>query len=141
MLHDLDWLIGTWEAKRDDTEVRTTYEWWGSKSFIRVKITIKQKSKTREGFQMITKDRSTGQIRSWTFDTEGSFGEATWEQNGKKLVQDSAGVTEDGTVISATNILTRVDDNTFTFQSVERTVGGADVDDIPPVRVTRVKGK
>src|SRR4029077_18718061 len=79
---DLDWLIGTWEAKRDDTEVRTTYEWWGDKTFIRVHITLKQKGQTREGFQMICKDRSTGQLRSWTFDAEGSFGEATWSRDG-----------------------------------------------------------
>jgi uncharacterized protein (TIGR02246 family) len=140
-LRDLDWLIGTWEAKREDTEVRTTYEWWGNKSFIRMQITIKQKGQTREGFQMIAKDRSTGEIRSWTFDAEGSFGEATWSLDGKKWVQDSAGVTEDGTVLAQTNILTRIDDNTFTFQSVERSVNGQEVDDIPPVRVTRVKGK
>lgn len=140
-LRDLDWLIGTWEAKRDDTEVRTTYEWWGDKSFIRVNISIKQKGRTREGFQMIGKDRSTGQIRSWTFDNEGSFGEATWTRDGKKWMQDSAGVLEDGSVLAATNILTRLDDDSFTFQSVERSVGGEEVADIPQVRVNRVKAK
>jgi uncharacterized protein (TIGR02246 family) len=140
-LRDLEWLIGTWEAKRDDTQVRTTYEWWGDKNFIRVKITIKQKGNTREGFQMIVKDRATGQLRSWTFDSQGSFGEATWTRDGKKWMQDSAGVMEDGSILASTNILTRIDDDAFTFQSVERSAGGEDLDDIPPVRVTRVKGK
>ena len=140
-VRDLDWLIGTWEAKRGDTEVRTTYEYWGNKNYIRVKITLKQKGDTREGFQMIVKDRSTGQIRSWTFDSEGTFGEATWTRDGKKWVQESAGVMDDGSVQAATNILTPIDNDTFTFQSVERSVGGEEIDDIPPVRVTRVKGK
>jgi uncharacterized protein (TIGR02246 family) len=140
-LLDLEWLIGTWEAKRGDTEVRTTYEWWGDKSFVRVKISIKQKDSTREGFQMVCKDLSTGMIRSWTFDSEGSFGEATWTRDGKKWVQDSAGVLEDGSVLAATNFLTPIDNDSFTFQSVQRSVGGEDIDDIPPVRVTRVKGK
>jgi uncharacterized protein (TIGR02246 family) len=140
-IRDLDWLIGTWEAKRDDTDVRTAYEWWGDKSFIRVKITIKSKSETREGFQMIGKDRSTGQIRSWTFDRGGAFGEATWSRDGKKWVQDSAGVLDDGSVLAATNILTPIDNDSFSFQSVQRSVGGEEVADIPPVRVHRVKGK
>lgn len=140
-IRDLEWLIGTWEAKRDDSEVRTAYEWWGDKSFIRVNITIKQKDGTREGFQMIGKDLSTGQLRSWTFDRDGGFGEATWSRDGKKWLQESAGVLDDGSILAATNILTPLDANSFTFQSVKRSVGGEDVDDIPPVRVTRVKGK
>ncbi len=140
-IRDLDWLIGTWEAKRDDSEVFTTYEWWGDKSYIRVNISIKKKGETREGFQMIGKDRATGKIRSWTFDRDGGFGESTWTRDGKKWMQESAGVLDDGSVMAATNILTPIDTNAFTFQSVERSIGGEDVDDIPPVRVTRVKGK
>lgn len=140
-LRDLEWLIGTWEAKRDDSEVRTTYEWWGDKHFIRVQIAIKEKGKTREGFTMIGKDVSTGQIRSWTFDNQGSFGEATWTRDGMKWFQESASVLEDGSVMAATNILTRVDNDAFTFRSVERSVDGEELEDIPPVRVTRVKGK
>jgi uncharacterized protein (TIGR02246 family) len=140
-LRDLEWLIGAWEAKRDDIEVRTTYEWWGDKSFIRVAITIKQKGRTSEGFQMIGKDGSTGEIRSWTFDRNGSFSEATWSRDGKKWTQDSAGVIEDGSVLTATNILSQLDNDSFTFQSVNRSVGGEGVSDIPPIRVSRVKGR
>jgi len=140
-VRDLDWLIGTWEAKRDDAEVRTTYEWWGDKTFIRVNISVKKKGETREGFQMIGKDRSTGLIRSWTFDRDGGFGEATWSRDGKKWVQETAGVLDDGSVLAATNIITPLDKDSFTFQSVHRSVGGEDAADIPPVRITRVKGK
>jgi uncharacterized protein (TIGR02246 family) len=140
-LRDLDWLIGTWTAKRDDTEITTRYEWWGEKSFIRMDITIKDKKQTIKGFQMIGKDASTGQLRSWTFDPDGSFGEATWSRDGKKWVLDSAAVLSTGDIQTATNIFTPLDDNTFTFQSVRRTVGEADASDIGPVRVTRVKAK
>jgi uncharacterized protein (TIGR02246 family) len=140
-IRDLEWLIGSWEAKRDDTSVHTHFEWWGDKTFLKMNITIRQKGHTREGFQMIGKDRSTGQIRSWTFDPDGGFGEATWTRDGKKWMQDSAGVLEDGSVLAATNILTRYDNDTFTFQSVQRSVSGEEVADIPPIRVTRVKGK
>jgi hypothetical protein len=140
-LRDLDWLIGTWTVKRDDTEITTEYQWWGEKSFIRMDITIKDKKQTIKGFQMIGKDASTGQLRSWTFDPDGSFGEATWSRDGKKWVLDSAAVMSTGEVQTATNIITPLDDSTFTFQSVQRTVGDADAPDIGPVRVTRVKAK
>lgn len=140
-LRDLDWLIGTWEAKNGDTEVRTTYEWWGDKHFMRVHIMLKQKTGVREGLQMIGKDPATGQIRSWTFDKLGSFGAATWTREGNKWMQDSAGVMEDGDVLAATNIMTRIDNDTFTFQSVQRSLDGEEIEDVPPVRVTRVKAK
>jgi uncharacterized protein (TIGR02246 family) len=140
-LRDLDWLIGTWVAKRGETEVRTTYEWWGKKTFIRVSIDLKQGDHTTTGFQMIVKDGATGQLRSWTFDADGSFGEATWSRDGKKWMLDAAGVLDNGSVMAATNILTRLDDDSFTFQSVQRTVDGDEAADIPPIRVTRVKGK
>lgn len=71
-LHDLEWLIGTWEAKREDAEIHATYEWWGDKAFIRANLNIKQKEGTSKGFQMIGKDRSTGQVRSWSFDEGGA---------------------------------------------------------------------
>jgi hypothetical protein len=106
-----------------------------------MEITIKDKTKTTKGFQMIGKDTSTGQLRSWTFDADGSFGEANWSRDGKKWVMDSAAVLTGGEILSATNIITPLDHDTFTFQSVHRTVDDADAPDIGPVRVTRVKAK
>ena len=140
-LRDLEWLIGTWQAKNGDTEVRTTYEWWGDKTFIRVSISIAQKDRKMEGFQMIGKDAATGEIRSWSFDVDGSFAQATWAREGKKWMQDSAAVLDNGSTVGATHIITLIDNDAFTFQSVERTLDGEEVADIPPVRVTRVKAK
>ena len=138
-IRDLDWLIGVWSAQRDDTEVKTTYEWWGEKNFIRVQFAIKTKDKTLTGFQMIGKDASSGQIRSWAFDPDGSFGEASWTRDGKRWMQDSAAVLPGGSVMAGTNIITHIDPNTFTFQSVQRSLDGDALPDIAPVRVTRVK--
>ena len=106
-----------------------------------MEITIKDKKQTTTGFQMIGKDASTGQIRSWTFDADGSFGAATWGREGKKWILDSAAVFTNGDIHTATNIIVPLDEDTFTFQSVRRTVGDVDVPDIGAVRVTRVKAK
>lgn len=140
-LSDLEWLIGSWVAKREDTEVHTTYEWMWDKSFIRVQFTIRQKDRPLRGFQMIGKDEASGQLRSWTFESEGGFGEATWIRDGKKWVLDSAGRLRDGSTLAATNLLTPLDQDSFTWQSIKRSIGGEEVDDLPPVKVTRIKQK
>jgi uncharacterized protein (TIGR02246 family) len=140
-LHDLEWLIGTWSAKSDDTDVQTTYEWVWKKSFIRVEFTIRQKGRTLSGFQMIGKDAASGGLRTWTFESEGGFGEATWSRDGKRWVLDSAGRLSDGSTLAATNILIPLNADSFIWQSVQRSVDGEEVEDLAPVKVTRVKQK
>jgi hypothetical protein len=138
-LRDLEWLIGTWVAKRDEADVHTTYEWLWNKTFIRVDFSIREKERTLSGFQIIGKDLASGQLRSWTFESEGGFGAASWTRDGKKWVLDAAGHLANGKIMTATNILTPLSADSFTWQSVDRTIDGEEVDDLPPVKVTRVK--
>lgn len=138
-LRDLDWLIGTWEAKGADLDVRTAYEWDESKNFIRARFTIKDKDETLSGTQMIGKDPRTGLLHSWIFESDGGFGEAVWNWDGKQWRLDAAGVEADGGETAATNLLTPLDKDSFTWQSINRTVNGEDAANIPPVKVVRVK--
>jgi uncharacterized protein (TIGR02246 family) len=138
-LRDLDWLIGAWEAKTDDAEVRTTYEWDANKNSIRCHITIKGKSRNVSATQVLLKDPRTGQLRSWIFGDDGSFGDSAWQRDGKRWVIAANGVEADGGELTARNILTQVDKNTFTWQSTDRTLDGDELPNIPPVKVTRVK--
>ena len=138
-LKQLDWLIGSWIAKTDDGEVRTSYEWDEGKHFIRARFTIKDKGRTISGTQRIGKDPRTGQLRSWLFGQDGGFGEATWSWDARRWVIEATGVLEDGTEMTATNILTPRGRDAFTWQSTNRTVNAAAASDIPPVKVTRVK--
>jgi uncharacterized protein (TIGR02246 family) len=140
-LRDLEWLIGTWESKRDGTVVTTKYEWTANKSFIRCNFSIAQDGKTQTGMQMIGKMPSTGGLHTWTFEDTGGIGDTDVSRDGKKWVFTARGSTADGSVITATNIMTPADADTFVWQSVERTVDGESVPDLPPVKVTRVKGK
>lgn len=140
-LHDIDWLIGSWQAKRDDTEVHTKYEWTANKKYILATFTIKTKDQVYKGKQIITQDLSTGTIRSWTFEDEGGFGEADWVKDGKKWVIESAGASADGARLSATNIMTPLDEDSFLWQTVDRTSDDQSLPDVPPIKVTRVKAK
>ena len=140
-LRDLDWLIGSWKAERDGNEVRTDYEWWQGKNFIRVQFHIKTKEGTSKGFQMIGVDASAGTLRSWTFDPDGSFGEATWSRDGKKWMQDTTSVDASGRTVTAVNMFTPMDKDTFVFQATNRTIDGEEMPDIAPVRVRRTETK
>jgi hypothetical protein len=89
--------------------------------------------------QIIARDPSTGNLRSWLFESEGGFGGATWTLDGKRWLIDAAGVEADGAEMTATNILTPLSKDSFTWQSVDRTVDGEEQPSIPPIKVTRVK--
>ena len=140
-IRDLEWLIGTWEAKREGTTVTTTYEWTTNKTFIRCHLSITQDGKTVTGTQMIGKMPSTGGLHIWTFEDEGGIGDADITRDGKRWLFAARGSTADGRVITATNIMTPVDADSFLWQTVERTADGEPLPDLVPIAVTRVKGK
>jgi uncharacterized protein (TIGR02246 family) len=140
-LRDLEWLIGTWETKGPDAEARTTYEWMGDKTFIRSQFTIREKDKTVTGTQMIGLDVNTGDLRTWTFGADGGFGEGTCTRDGNKWLFVSSALLADGSTMTATNILTPIDRDSFTWQPVDLTIDDEPVENLPPVKVTRVKTK
>lgn len=140
-LRDLDWLIGSWEARRDGRVVRTRYEWTANRSFIRCQFSITEGGQTQGGTQMIGKDPATGLLRAWTFEDEGGVGEADVTRDGKKWVFAARGSTADGQVVTATNLLTPAGADAFIWQSVERTLDGERLPDLPPVKAVRVKDK
>lgn len=138
-LRDLEWLIGTWESKGSGTTVTTKYEWTANKSFIRCQFSIAQDGQTHTGQQMFGKDPATGVLRVWTFEDNGGIGDTDISRDGKKWIYTARGVTADGRVLTATNIMTPIDADSFTWQSVERSMDDEALADQPPIKVTRVK--
>jgi uncharacterized protein (TIGR02246 family) len=138
-LRDLDWIIGTWQGKVEDADVRTTYEWDAKKSAIHCRITIKGKGRDVSATQFLLKDPRTGALRSWIFVDDGAFGEGSWTRDAKRWVIEATGIEADGGELTATNILTPVDKDTFIWQSTERTLDDEELPNIPPVKITRVK--
>src|SRR5262249_40498511 len=95
--------------------------------------------KSQTGMQMFGKDPVTGVLHSWTFEDEGGIGEATITRDGKKWVHTSSGATANGQELTATNILTPIDNDSFLWQTTGRTLDDDELPDLPPVKVTRVK--
>jgi uncharacterized protein (TIGR02246 family) len=140
-LRGLEWLIGDWADETEKGGVgRASFEWAKNHNFIHVEFATTFKNiSLNEGTQMIGWDAAAKQIRSWTFDDDGGFGQATWARDEKKWVIKSTAVTRDGNKIAATNIVTRISPEIFTWESKDRTLDGKPLPDIKPVRMKRTK--
>lgn len=78
-------------------------------------------------------------VRSWVFDSDGGFGEGTWEKVDKSWYATMRFTLGDGGVASSINIYTPVDDRSYTYASVEREVNGEILPDMNPVTVEKIE--
>lgn len=140
-LHGLAWAIGDWAEENDKGETaRVSFAWSEGQNFIVSTFATTFKDiAIGGGTQYIGWDPLAKKIRSWTFETNGGFGEGTWSKDGKKWVIKATGVLRDGKKLSATNILTPIDANTFSFQAVDRTEDGKELPPIKEIKLKRVQ--
>ena len=136
-LQELAWLVGSWKYSSDGAETRMVVEWAEGKKYPLCRTTSKQGGETTTATQILAVHPATGTIQSWTFESDGSLGEAVWSRNDKGWKAKVTSFTADGDKVTATTILTPIDENTFTFQSTERTVDGEKAADVGPIKVTR----
>jgi hypothetical protein len=119
-----------------------TCEWTAKRNFLTRKYELKEADgAVRTGIQIIGWDPLVGAIRSWVFDSDGGFGDEQWTRDGKRWVLEANAVTRDGAEAVATNVLTRLDHDRFTWQSVRRELNDVRLPDTALLTVTRVKGK
>jgi uncharacterized protein (TIGR02246 family) len=142
LLSGLEWLIGNWSAKNAGRTLEVACEWTAKRNFILRKYSLKEADgNVKTGMQVIGWDPVAGGVRSWVFDSDGGFGSESWTKDGKKWVLEATGVTRDGAQIMATNILTPVDHDNFTWQSVRRSLNDVRLPDTEIIKVNRVKAK
>ena len=84
-LKALEWMVGNWTDDSDNAEVELDCNWTKNKNFLTraFKISIDGQSDF-SGMQVIGWDPAAKTIRSWTFDSNGTFAEATWEHRGDR---------------------------------------------------------
>ena len=121
--------------------IRTSYAWAPGETFLQARFAIEEDEAALalSGSQVIGIDPATGALHGWTFGADGGIAEADWFPDGDHWVLEAAGTLADGRTLTETNILRRVDYDTFTWQSVDRLLDDAPLPDLPPVKVTRVK--
>jgi uncharacterized protein (TIGR02246 family) len=141
-LKDLEWVIGTWTASPPGATVERTCEWVGNRNFILCRQEMRKgDSVVGTSTQVIGWDPIERRVRSWDFDSEGGFGSELWTKDGGRWVLEATGVRRDATVTEATNIITPVDANTFTWQSIHRRSKDAPLPDTGVVKAVRMPVK
>jgi len=138
-LEALEWMVGAWVDKGDDTTIVTKCSWTKNRKFLKRSFELKTDGKvTLHGDQIVGFDPLANQIRSWTFDSEGGIGEGVWIQDGNRWLVKSSFVLADGSRASSLNVYTYVDDDTFRWQSTNREIAGELQPSIPEVTVVRL---
>jgi uncharacterized protein (TIGR02246 family) len=137
-LKELEWLVGRWVDEDEEDTVVTECNWTRNNNFLVRSFTVQILDRIdMAGLQIIGWDPATKQIRSWVFDSDGGFGQGLWKKKGNRWYVQQSGVLPDGRKSSSVNIITYVDDETCTLQSVNRTVDGELMPNIEEVKVTK----
>ena len=124
-LKDLEWMVGTWLDQDEQVSISTHCHWTKNKNFLVRSFSVVVRDRVdMAGMQIVGWDPVAKRIRSWVFDSDGGFGEGMWTKRGDSWYVHVVGTTAEGTKSSATNVITYVDDDTFTWQSLNREAGG-----------------
>lgn len=123
-LESLSWLVGDWMNEGTDARVKLSYAWSEDRNFILGEIQIAgEDKKLSKSTTRLAWDASEGVIRSWTFDSDGGFGESVWLQTDEGWAMVSAAVTPEGQKGSASVSVVQVDTNRFKLVGKKRVVG------------------
>ena len=137
-LHELEWMVGTWVDGDENSVIETSCDWTKNKNFLTRSFSVHIDGRLdMQGTQVVGWDASRQQIRSWLFDSNGGFGEGVWTRDGNKWIVKSSQVLQGGARASSINIITRIDNNSFTWQSTGREIDGELQPSIGPVTVVR----
>src|SRR5262249_5511524 len=139
-LEDLEWLIGEWlgEAQKGESG-NASFSWAENDNFIVSEYTTTMNGvPVFGGTQWIAWDAIDKQIRSWSFYSGGGFGEAAWRKDGNKWLIKTNEQTADDKKVTATNVVTKTNNDHMTWQMTQWTVDGKSMPDPQPVKMKRV---
>lgn len=139
---DLEFLIGVWTAEEHGARIESVCRWVANKSFVQRSYTVTQiDGTTVAGVQMIGWNAGEGHVQSWDFSPDGGHAVGIWSPITGGWSAEVRGVTGDGVPTAAVNLLTRLDDNAYVWQSVSRTLGETSLPDTDEVVLKRGDAK
>jgi uncharacterized protein (TIGR02246 family) len=139
-LRGLEWAVGEWVDEGNGPEVdHVRFEWSEDGNFLisTQDVTVKD-TRISRATEWIGWDPTGQQVRSWSFVTDGSVGQSTWSNDGNQWMIKTSAILSNGKKLTATNIVTREDPDTITWQSKDRTLDGTALPDVDKVRMKRV---
>jgi uncharacterized protein (TIGR02246 family) len=137
-LKDLEWMICTWVDQDEQSRIETTCQWAKNKNFMIRSFAMSVGDRIEmSGMQIVGWDPAQKRIRSWVFDSDGGFNEGVWTKKDNRWFIQATGTLPDGGSTSAVNIITKRDDDTYTWQTIDRQAGGELLPNIDEVVVVR----
>jgi uncharacterized protein (TIGR02246 family) len=137
-LDSLDWLVGTWSAEERGVTTHVDCRWLPNKTFLLRKYTVTAADGTKSsGVQLIGLEPRTGQIISSGFNSDGSRTMGNWMPQAKGWAIDAIGQTANGADTHAINLLTKLDDNAYSWQSLGRSAAGQALPDTGEIILKR----
>jgi uncharacterized protein (TIGR02246 family) len=141
-LRGLEWAIGEWVDAEPEAEAgHISFAWAPGQNFIVSTRTMDFKDTSLlQSTQWIGWDPAAKQIRAWSFQADGGFGESTWTKDGDKWVLRNESTLADGSKVTSTNIVTPVDAGTVvTWQAKDQKVNGKELPDTKEVKMKRIQ--
>lgn len=138
-LQQLEWMVGHWVDESDDVRVDTHVRWAANDSFLVRSYTLQREGDVEhQGTQVIGWDPQREQIRSWLFDSDGSFGEGTWTRSDDGWTVKTSLTRSDATSATTKQVVKMIDQDTLTVQRTQLAVEGEEQPAGEPVRMIRV---
>ena len=135
---DLAWLIGTWVAEEHGVKNESVCRWVANEHFVQRAYTTTSFDGTKtSGVQLIGWNPLDGRVQSWSFSPDGGHDFGAWLPMHDGWMAEMRGTTGGGVPTSSVNLLRRLDDNAYIWQSVERLVGGTPLPDTNEVVIKR----
>lgn len=145
-LHDLGWLIGSWQATDDKTGMTVDLvveSVAGGFALVGRTLMRSKSGAIREAIEVIHADRDDGLIRTSIVDSLGAHAEGVIESDGTTVNRVLTGVPGDavaGSRVQYVQALTPGGEGKFTLHSIERSIDGRPVPDGPPLHFTKQNG-
>jgi uncharacterized protein (TIGR02246 family) len=137
-LKELEWMIGSWIDQDEDAAIQTDCQWTKNQNFITRSFAVAVGDQVdMAGMQIIGWDPVAKRIRSWVFDSDGGFAEGQWTRKGERWLIQQQGTAPNGSKSSAVNVITRIDADSFTWQSIHRESDGDVLPNVDEALVVR----
>jgi uncharacterized protein (TIGR02246 family) len=138
-LKGLDWIVGNWKDVSEGVTCESTISWNEKKTFLIRKYSVQMdaEGEAETGTQLIGWDPRSKSIRSWTFSSDGSFGEGSWSLVEKEWRIKFNHTGSDGSLLSGTQVISKIDDNTAQVEMVGLEVDGNLAPARPAVKMVR----
>jgi uncharacterized protein (TIGR02246 family) len=140
-LRGLQWAVGEWSGRTEaGDEERITFDWAANQNFLVGSFATTAKNvPVGAATQWIGWDPLAKRVRSWIFDESGAFGEGNWTADSDRWTAKMSLVLPDGKKATVTIHLSRVDADTISLRSTDRSVDGKPLPDTKEVKLSRVK--